>query len=274
MIAGVANKNSFFTSILSQHIYTSNELRVEDDIAIWRDPHYNRVSALGDQESVWDVYSLYIYLAPTAAFVGIIWTLIRLMDYFFPPRKAVNQYSSYSNIRILQLRRKASGQRLWNAIKVTSVVISVLMLLVVGLLIYATIKSGLGFSLAPLLVLAFLTALAVYLLAGVILDDKKFRKGAESRVAERAELELFGHHQSVLEQCRRALSAMGARIIHLDAEQGVIRAELRNNRVTFQITKIEDMHHHMSIISDAAWPTTRFDFGENKRIVNELIKML
>lgn len=224
-----------------------------------------------------DLYNLYIYiLAPLAAFLAIIWTLIRLTNYIIPPRRVVNQYSSPSSIRIVQLRRKASEKTLWNVIKTISIVISVVMLLFMGLLAFATIKSGIPFEFNPLSVflLALMIGFPVYLLVSTIRDDKRVREGTGSRVAERVELELFGDYQSVVEQCRRTLSAMGAWITHLDAEQGAIKAELKNNRVIIQITKIQDMHHQMSIVSDAAWPTVRFDRGENKKIVNDLIKML
>lgn len=229
-----------------------------------------------------DLYYLNLYiLAPTAALLGIILALIRIADYVFPQRKVVNQYPSSSNIKILRLRRRASGTTSWNVLKVISIVLSIVMLvltlLVIGLLAYATIKGGLQFKLDPLsaFILVVTIGLPIYLLVSTIRDDKRLRRGTRSRVAEQAELELLGENQSiVVEQCQRALFAMGARITHLDAEQGTIEAELKRNRVTIQITKTQDMHYNVSIISDAIWPSVRFDFGENKRIVDNLIRML
>jgi uncharacterized membrane protein len=229
-----------------------------------------------------DLYYLYLYiLAPILAFVSIILTLIRIGDYIFPQRKEVKPYPSSANIKILQLRRTASGMKSWNRIKMVSIVLSALMLvpmlLAVGLLAYAMVKHDLPVSLnAPsVFLLVVMLGLPIYLLVSTIRDDKRSKKGIRSRVAEPAELELLGENQVVvMDQCQRTLSAMGARITHLDAEQGTIEAELNRNRVTIQITKTQDMHYKASIISDAMWPSVRFDFGANKRIVNNLIRML
>ena len=229
-----------------------------------------------------DLYYLNLYiLAPTAAFLGIILTFVRIADYVFPPRKVVNQGSSPSNIKVLQLRRRASGTTSWNVLKIVSIVLSVVMLvltlLLIGLLAYTVVGGGLQFRLDPLstFILLVTIGLPIYLLVSTVRDDRRLRRGIRSRVAEQAELEVFGEDQSmVVEQCRRVLFAIGARVTHVDAEEGTIVAEVKRNRVSIEITKLRDTHYKVLIVSDAIWPSARFDFGENKRIVDNLIRML
>lgn len=228
--------------------------------------------ALGDQESV---SHLQILAIMTAA-LGFAGAFIRLINDSIQRREVVNQYSSSSNIKILQLRRRASGTKLWNIVKVIAIVSSVMLLSFAGLLIYTVMEIGLPlkFDLSSVLLLAVVIGLPIYLLISVIVDERRARRGAGSRVAERAELELSSDYQSVVEQCQRALSVMGAHMTHLDAEQGAIEAELKGSKVTIQITKIQDMHYHMSVVSDDTLPSVRFDFGKNKKIVDDLIKRL
>lgn len=231
------------------------------------------VSALEDQESVSD---LYVFLAQMTAAIGFAAALIRLINDLTQRRKVIHQYSSSSNIKIIRLRRRASGTNLWKVVKVMSIISSLMMLSLLGVLIYATIKSGILFEFSPssVFLLALMIGLPLYLLVSINVDERKIRRGIGSRVAERAELELSGDYKSMMERCQQALSAMGARIVNLDTKQGAIEAELKESKVTIQITETLDMHCKMLVVSDAILPSVLFDLGKNKRIVDDLIKRL
>jgi len=215
-----------------------------------------------------------IYLI--AAIATIIQCLVLLHPYFLKQYIVSHVANEPRLFNLFSLRITNERKSTWSYLKKISLAVSslalLLMLAIIALFVISKAPVTWNVQLVFLLILSI--GLPIILIADDIISDRRLKRGLHSRVFSSSELKLFGSYESLFSRSMQVTASMGAIFIDVNKSLGILSSELGQTTILIGIKPIAPDYYHLTISVDSNLPSTRWDFGKNQRIVDELSKRL